>query len=117
MKIIIVLVLLFSATSMLRAQYLMTVNSFEFSSPGFDYYKPFTEQSNMSNLYLLSDVTLKDNLVLYNPPGPGSDDWLDLPYGEIENALKMPVGCGLGILTMIVLGYAVRISLKRQSNM
>jgi len=116
MKITMVVVLLFSTISVIQAtQYPMTLSSFEFSTPGFDYYKPFSEQSNMSGLYSPSEVSLKDNLLLFGP-GPAPNGWLEMPYGEIENALKIPVGNGLGILIMILLGYAVRIKSQRSRN-
>ena len=115
-KITIVVFLLFSTLSMIQAnQYPVAANTFDFSTPGSDYYKPFTEQSNTPDLYSPSEIRLNDNITLFSP-GSGSNGWVEMPYGEIENALKIPVGNGLGLLIMSLLGYAARIKFKKQSN-
>jgi hypothetical protein len=88
----------------LQAQY--PIESYELATPGFDYYyKPFAEQSNLFDLYAPSEITLKNNLQLSG--SGGSDGYVDIPYGEVENALKISVGNGLGTLIVCLLGYAL----------
>ena len=105
------LILLFTSITTIQAQYSM--ESYESITPSFDYYyKPFAEQQDIFNLYSPSDVTLKGGLLsLTNPPGP--DGYEETPYGTLENALKIPIGNGLGVLIMCLLGYAVRMKKRR----
>ena len=96
-------------------EYPMEMNVYEFTIPGFDsYYQPFAAQSAVSHLYLRSEITLKNNLLFANSDEP--DGWLDLPYGGVENALKIPIDNGLGILIILLLGYTVWFFRRKQES-
>jgi hypothetical protein len=103
------IILALAAILPLQAQY--SIESYELATPGCDYYyKSFAEQSTPLEFYSPSDITLKNNLLFYNPGT--SDGWLEMPdsVGNIENALKIPVENGLEILLMCVLGYVLSAS-------
>jgi hypothetical protein len=70
------------------------------------YYKLFAEQSNLFDLYAPLEITLKNGLLFSDS---GSDEWLSLPNAPdgVENALKISIGSGLGVLIMYLLGYAI----------
>ncbi len=72
-----------------RNQYPAGTNIYEFAPFS---YKPFAEQAELSVLYLPSEITLKKDLFF---SGSDSDDWLHLPHGDVENALKIPIDNGL----------------------
>ena len=82
----------------------MTANEFPASTFG-DYY---FQESSVFEWYLPSDIMLNSSLLphLEAPLVPG--DWLELPYGETHNALKMiPIPNGVCALLFAILGYVV----------
>jgi hypothetical protein len=104
------MILSLSAILSVQAQY--SIESYELAMPSFDYYyKPFSEQMDLFHLYAPSEITLNNNFAFY---APDSGDWIDMPYAPYgpESALSIPVGNGLWVLIMCLLGYAIFRSMK-----
>jgi hypothetical protein len=97
----------------LQAQY--SIGGYESALPSFDYYyKPFSEQTDIFNLYAPSEITLQNHFAFY---APDSGDWIDMPYAPYgpESALSIPVGNGLWVLVMCVLSYVIYVQRKTKS--
>jgi hypothetical protein len=86
--------------------------SYAFTLPSFNYYyKPFVEQSDLFSLYTPSEITLNNDFIFFDS-GPNhvdddSDGWQEIPYGDLEQALRVPVENGLWLLMICLLGYAL----------
>ncbi len=67
-------------------------------------YMPFAKQQDISELYTPSEITLRNNLFFVD----SSDGWLIVNGDDSQSPLKViPVRSGLGILIIILLGYAI----------
>jgi hypothetical protein len=102
--------ILLALMAILSLQAQSSIQSYEELAPSsYDYYyKPFAEQTDIFNLYAPSDITLKNHLLFANPPGPDGYN-PPMPYAPdgVENGLHIPVGNGLWVLIMCLLGYAI----------
>ncbi len=117
-KITIVLVLLIITTP-IQAQYLIGSDFGIYSpeKPVYDYqYKdPFAEPQK-PELKLPSGFDKSFDAVNLRSFQDADDGWLELPYGNPGNALRLPVDDGFGIIMLLLMIYLIAVYYRKRKK-